>query len=200
MACATASPKTAKQRGITFTEKTARTSPSRSRRASAGVQRMRKDASYADKLFNGLSKAAKGLQVTLRAEKKVWRPGEDLAMKADVRNAGADDVALYIDGNNNWLIELDGQWYRSVGETTASALLIGPGERIENISVPPTWTIPLGWFAFSEDDPWFQHHPRAKRLAPQPGRHTIRVAVLPVMDSGRARTWEPPAQNSLIGE
>ena len=156
-----------------------------------GVQRMRKEASYADRLFNGLGKAAKSLQVTLRAEKKVWHAGEDLAMKADVRNAGHEDVAIYIDGNNDWQIELDGQWYKSDGRSTGHAVLVALGERIQDVSVPPTWTRPLGWFTFSEGDPWGIHSPRGKRLVLQPGRHTIRVAVVPVMDSG-PYDYKPP--------
>jgi beta-lactamase regulating signal transducer with metallopeptidase domain/HEAT repeat protein len=149
-----------------------------------GVQRMRKEAAYADRLFNGLGKAAASLQVTVRAEKKVWRAGEDIALKADVRNAGQEDVAIYIDGNNNWQIELDGQWYRSDTRTTAFAYLIGPGVRVQDILVPPKWTRPLAWFAVSDDDPLRQHTPRGKQLVLQPGRHTVRVAVVPVLDSG----------------
>ena len=155
-----------------------------------GVQRMRKEAAYADRLFNGLGKVARSLQVTLRAEKKLWHAGEDLALKADVRNAGKEDVAIYIDGNNSWQIELDGKWYWSDARTTGHAVLVAPAERIRDISVPPTWTRPLGWFHVP-DEVWGEHRPAGKRLVLEPGRHTIRVAVVPVMDSG-PYGYKPP--------
>ena len=157
----------------------------------SGIQRMRKDASYADKLFNGLGKLAKSLQVSLRADKKVWKTGEDLALKVDVRNVGQEDVAIYRDGNNKWEIEVDGQWYWPTGATTALAVMVAPGEKILDISVPPTWTRPLEWRAKSDEDPGSR---RGRLLTLGPGRHTVRVATYPVMYSvdaeGRPLTIE----------
>jgi HEAT repeat protein/beta-lactamase regulating signal transducer with metallopeptidase domain len=158
----------------------------------SGIQRMRKDASYADKLFNGLGKQARSLQVSLRADKKVWKAGEDLALKADVRNAGQEDVAIYQDGNNAWEIEMDGQWYWPTGATTALPALLAPGEKILDISVPPTWIKPLDWRAKSDADPVAG---RGKLLTLEPGRHTVRVATYPEMYSvdaeGRPLTLVP---------
>ena len=147
----------------------------------SGVQRMRKDASYADKLFDGLGKLAESLQVRLRAEKKVWKAGEDLVLKADVTNVGKEDVAIARDGNNYWAIEMDGQWYGSETDSLGFPnVLLAPGEVAKDISVPPAWTRPLQWRARREEG---RGSRRGKLLTLEPGRHTIRVAVYPVMYS-----------------
>jgi len=157
----------------------------------AGVQRMRKDASYADKLFNGLGKAAESLQVRLRVDKKACEADEDLALKADVTNVGKEDVAIYADGNNGWAIEVDGQWYSSDMSVLSLPLMVAPGGSILDISVPPTWTRPLQWSAESDKGLRFD---RRKALTLEPGRHTIRVAVCPLLYSvdaeGRPLTIE----------
>jgi len=143
------------------------------------IQRMSRNASYADRLFNGLGKAAKCLQVTLRTGKTTWKAGENLALEADVLNTGPDEVGVHLNGYDGWAIEMDAQSYGPGRPSTGHAQMLASGEHATNIPIPPAslldnppaWSI---WLAESNKTP----------LQLVPGRHTIRVGVYPVMDSG----------------
>jgi hypothetical protein len=152
----------------------------------SSVQRMSRNASYADRLFNGLGKAAKSLQVTLRTGKTTWKAGENLALEADLLNNGPDEVGVHLNGYDGWGIEMDAQWFRPGRSSTGHAQMLAPGAQATNISIPPAslldnppaWSI---WLAESDKTP----NPRSgSPLELAPGRHTIRGGVYPVMDSG----------------
>jgi hypothetical protein len=146
------------------------------------VRRRSRNAAYADKLFNGLGKVARSLQVTLRTGKNTWKAGENLALEADVRNTGPEEVGVFLNGFDGWAVEMDEQWYHPEGSTTGHARMLAPGEQSTNISIPPAWLLDKAkWRAKPDTRPG---PPTGSPLELVAGRHTIRVGVYPVLDSG----------------
>jgi len=166
-----------------------------------GAKRMERDPSQADRLFNGLGKDARSLELRLWVGKTVLKLGENPAMKVDVRNTGPEPVAVSLDGNNDWEIEMDGKWYGSEIGTTAWPAMVKAGEKVEGISVPPAW-IPHAltyWFDCdgAELGPW---RPGKKQLMLEPGRHIFRVGVYPVLADRGERGDEMPSVQVTPGK
>jgi hypothetical protein len=153
---------------------------------SSSVQRMSRNASYADRLFNGLGKAAKSLQVTLRTGKTTWKAGDNLALEADLLNTGPDEIGVHLNGYDGWAIEMDAHWFRPGRPSTGHAQMLTPGEQSTNISIPPASLLhnPPDWSIWLAESDKNNDSMKEKPLELVPGRHTIRVGVSPVMDNG----------------
>ena len=153
---------------------------------SSSVQRMSRNASYADRLFNGLGRATKSLQVTLRTGKTTWKSGENLALEADLLNTGPDEVGVHLSGYDGWAIEMDAQWFRPGRPSTGHAQMLASGEHATNIPIPPASLLdnPPAWSIWLAESDKNTNSMKEKPLNLVPGRHTIRVGVDAVMDNG----------------
>ena len=113
------------------------------------------------------------IKVHLRAERIVWSEGENPAFRADIQNHGNYTMRIWKSPMRNWEVEVDGQWYQpGVAEYSWYVPLL-PGQKVEGIQIhllPVRISYPL-WVKKGTNE-------RAQ-LELKPGKHTIRVAVIP---------------------
>lgn len=106
--------------------------------------------------------AVEGVRCRLRPPRDVLRPGDPLDLEAELRNAGPKQWTRVTEPPN-YRIELDGEWFHWVGQTSADPF---PRARVprqpQRLSVHATWA----WRDVSGD--WLG--------APDPGKHVVRVA------------------------
>ena len=111
--------------------------------------------------------AVEGVQVRLRADKKVWQAGEVPTFKADVRNLGAEAL-LTAGAGGPYELEFDGTWFDRPGDPFPSGLSLEPGATFTGvpISLDDRWE--------TRDEKFFMGVP----ITVGPGRHIVRVAFV----------------------
>jgi len=144
--------------------------------------------------------AVEGVQIRLWAEKKTWRVGEDVMLKADIRNQGQLHFRVWPVAAS-FALEVDGKWHcpRDVPEDDLSPFAPGreyPGIQVQLqkystrardvrdlMEVYTLWPRrPVRGIAVEPGDPGIDAEPADKDepLELSPGKHTIRLAL---------RTW-----------
>ena len=128
-------------------------------------------------------KPVEGVQVRLRADKKVWKAGELPIVKADVRNTGQRDLYLpycYFQAE----VEVDGSSYRHTGPSNILRPDHGPYVRHrEDIEI---YLYLRCWTAVNN---------LRQELRLKPGRNMIRVAFYAEPDNGqRIRVVSNPVE------
>jgi len=109
--------------------------------------------------------AVEGVQVRLRAEKRVWKGGETPTFSLDLRNRGQNPVGLNVPPHIHH-VEYDGQWYTWGGLINADRPLLEPGQErrdVEQVALSSTWATKIR---------------EGERLTLAPGKHTIRARWL----------------------
>jgi hypothetical protein len=118
----------------------------------------------------GWGEAVEGVQVRLRADKKVWKEGEMPTFKADVRNVGTWEMLVWQTCLLHCEIELDGEWYRlgvvSRQGASVKSSAFPPGRQYSDIPINFGGT---SWITTKGD--------RTQPLRFRPGRHVVRVAI-----------------------
>ncbi len=110
--------------------------------------------------------AVEGVQVRLRADKRVWKAGDTPTFKADIRN-GAKSTLYDTRGRRTiYNLEFDGQWYIDPSRVRKRPLAIRAGGEHAGGGVLPL--SPKNW---RRTEP-----PRTLELTP--GKHTMRVALV----------------------
>ena len=113
--------------------------------------------------------AVDGVQVRLRADKKVWDVGETPSFSLDVRNHGENVLTFAPIMESHCEIEYDGKWHRwgdPIRRIFGALRNIHPGEEHRDVftdTLVPSWAEKNG----------------RKRLQLTPGKHTVRVAFKP---------------------
>ncbi len=117
--------------------------------------------------------AVEGVQVRLRAEKRVWKMLETPAFVGDVRSAGKKDLTILWENQTTpWDLELDGKWYKSSRDAkpNSSPIALKAGGQVNDI--------PLSLAAAVGDHmAWQTADLRSVMREPGPGKHTVRVAA-----------------------
>jgi len=110
--------------------------------------------------------AVDGVQVRLRADKKVWNAGEVPTFKADVRNVGGQIMSVPRRAEGKCQLELDGRWryWPLLRGLLVRSDDLAPGAMREGMRVS------LGEQLVSADNP-----PEPFRLGS--GKHTVRLAI-----------------------
>ena len=132
-------------------------------------------------------KPVEGVQVRLRADKKVWKAGELPIVKADVRNTGQRELYLpycYFQAE----VEVDGSSYRHTGPSNILRPDHGPYVRHrEDIEI---YLYLRSWTAVNN---------LRQELRLKPGRNMIRVAFYAEPDNGqRIRVVSNPVEIQIL--
>jgi hypothetical protein len=134
----------------------------------------------------GWGKAVEGVQCRLRPVKTTWKAGEAPKLLADVRNRG-ERVFLVYRAQEMCELQVDGRWYRWAGDISVKSSPFSPGREYTGIPI----TLAGSWARSGTA--------KSPPLALEPGRHTVRVAVIARpqgeaiarLDDGRAIMDEP---------
>lgn len=116
-----------------------------------------------------------GVQVRLRAEKKLWKLGETPILMADVRNRSKFQLRVWSGQIYGWELDVNGQWYE-YPRHTGMAHECDPGQQLSDLEITLS--------SKGNDVPWFvKTDPPAFPdnwipLALPVGKHKVRVAVL----------------------
>ncbi len=112
---------------------------------------------------SGWGEAVEGVQVRLRADKKVRKMGEVPTLKAIVRNLGEREIRVP-EYQGPCKLEMDGRWFNRGAAGDAKYMSVKPSKTSKDI-------------VFSLKEVWFSDQGSGKRLSIEPGRHTFRVAI-----------------------
>jgi hypothetical protein len=130
--------------------------------------------------------AIEGVQVRLRADKKIWKTGTLPSFKADVRNDGKRDISV-LPGQHGFEVEVDGRWYfRYAPGYDVPIKKLRPGAHCLDI------VISLGREWLDNAARRSPRHPGGWKLALPPGRHVVRVA--PVLADSDVRVVSNPVE------
>jgi hypothetical protein len=108
-------------------------------------------------------RAVEGVDVRLKAPKNTWKFGEVVTLSAEVRNQGKRELSV-AQAQQLAELELDGTWYRWVGDIAVRSSAFGPGKHYADVP-------------FTLDEHW-QSKEGAKPLRLPAGKHGIRVAFI----------------------
>ena len=114
--------------------------------------------------------AVEGVQVRLRAQKKVWLADESPVLVAAVRNNGKHNQGVGMNGITGWEIQVDGECFGGPF-ITAWPDTLAPGEGRDSIVIQPT--------SIMDGRPVWNSGQGRGGLVFSAGKHIIRVALSP---------------------
>jgi hypothetical protein len=141
--------------------------------------------------------AVEGIQVRLRAEKRVWQAGETPVFKADMVNRGNRKILVSRDYHNNWGVEIDGQLFRSAFRTTSLPVPFGPGDLLKDVEIrlESSWQGKPVWIASRRGEPPLGD--AAQPLHLNEGKHKVRARHLMVYDEAGEKKAIRPVSNPV---
>ncbi|MHC4239096.1 MAG: M56 family metallopeptidase [Planctomycetota bacterium] len=109
-----------------------------------------------------------GVHMRVRAERLVWRQDEIPLFKAQLQRINKDEGQVWEGFRERVEMEVDGQWYRSLLETSSTPFRLTPAKPINDFDVDldiyhPQWAV------------WVDKG--GNHLELRPGRHIVRVGV-----------------------
>jgi hypothetical protein len=125
--------------------------------------------------------AVEGARIRLRADRRVWKAGEEATFKVDIRNGAKSTLHDNRGRYTIYNLELDGHWYLNGARVRKAAFVIPPSGLREGLPVLPL------------DGKYWQSAsslPRKPQL--RPGKHTVRVAFVGALGAVRAGAGRKP--------